>query len=203
MMEGATLSQVTAQLCEKFGVKNKLVPMTDQKVRTKIVSGNQIIDFQDYFVKNKTKNEVTNVLFEGAAEARPAPGIIEALSQADRIIVCPSNPILSIGPMLAIPEIRREISRRKADTVAISPVVAGKTLRGPADKILLSMGYEASVQGVAKYYRGLIDRIIIDQVDARQEARIERLGLKVTVSDTVMKCLEDSIDLARVALKSG
>ena len=203
MMEGATLSQVTAQLCEKFGVKNKLVPMTDQKVRTKIVSGNQIIDFQDYFVRNKTKNEVTNVLFEGAAEARPAPGIIEALSQADRIIVCPSNPILSIGPMLAIPEIRREISKRKADTVAISPIIAGKTLKGPADKILLSMGYGASVEGVAKYYRGLIDRIIIDQVDARQEARIERLGLKVTVSDTVMKCLEDSIDLARVALKSG
>lgn len=202
LTEGATLTEVTAQLCEKFGVKSRLVPMTDQKVRTKIVSGDQIIDFQEYLVKNEMKNEVTDVLFHGADDARPAPGMIEALSQADRIIVCPSNPILSIGPMLAIPKIRKAILQRKAESVAISPIIAGKTLKGPADKILLSMRYEASVLGVAKYYRGLVDRIIIDRADAAQKARIEKQGLKVTVADTVMKCLEDSVDLARVVLGS-
>jgi LPPG:FO 2-phospho-L-lactate transferase len=203
LMEGATLSQVTAQLCEKFGVKNRLVPMTDQKVRTKIVSGNQIIDFQEYLVKNEMKNEVTDVLFQGAAEARPTPGIIEAISQADRIIICPSNPILSIGPMLAIPKIRQAILKRGAETVAISPIIAGKTLKGPADRILASMGYEASVRGVAKYYRRFIDGIIIDRADAAQKVKIEELGLKVTIADTMMKCLEDSINLARVTVRSG
>lgn len=202
LAEGATLSQATAQLCGRFGVKARLTPMTDKKVRTKIVSGTRTIDFQEYFVKNEMKDEVTDVFFQGAVDAEPAPGIIEALAEADRIIVCPSNPVLSIGPMLAIPKIRRAIVKRKVEAVAISPIIAGKTLKGPADRILASMGYEASVRGVADYYEGLVDRIIIDGADAAQKSGLEKRGLEVTVTDTVMRCLEDSVDLAQVALGS-
>jgi LPPG:FO 2-phospho-L-lactate transferase len=203
LAEGATLTQTTAQLCGRFGVKARLTPMTDQKVRTKIVSGSRTIDFQEYLVKNEMKDEVTDVIFRGAGGANPASGVIEALTRADRIIVCPSNPILSIGPMLAIPSIRKAICERRVEAVAISPIIAGKTLKGPADRVLVSKGYEASVRGVAEYYDGLIDRIVIDKADTAQRSVLEKLGLEVTVADTVMKSLEDSVELAKVVLGSG
>jgi len=200
LREGMTLSQTTTQLCRMFGVKPKLTPMTNQKVRTKIRSGKQTLDFQEYFVKNQTKNDVTNVVYQGAADADPTPGIIEALNQANQIVVCPSNPFLSIGPMLAIPKIRKAILERRSDTVAISPIVAGKTIKGPADRILASMGCDASVRGVAEYYKGFISRIVIDSADSAWKTKLERTGLEVTVADTVMKCLEDSAQLAQITL---
>lgn len=202
LRDGMTLSQVTAQLCRMFDVEAELTPMTDRAVRTKIVSDDQTLEFQEYFVKNQAKNRVTNVVYEGAAEAEPAPGIVEALSRAERMIICPSNPVLRIAPILAIPKIRKAILDAGAQVVAISPIIAGKTVKGPADKILASMGYKASAQGVAEYYTDLISRMIIDRADAAQEAEIRKLGLKVTVADTVMKNLEDSIRLARVAMES-
>jgi LPPG:FO 2-phospho-L-lactate transferase len=198
---GMALSQVTARLCRMLGVAAELTPMTDQTVRTKIISDGQTLEFQEYFVKNQARNRVTNVVYEGAAEAEPAPGIVEAIGRAERIIVCPSNPILSIAPMLAVPKIRRAILDARAQVVAISPIIAGKTVKGPADKILASMGYKASALGVAEYYTGFIARMIIDRADAAQEDEIRKLGLKVTVADTVMKNLEDSIRLARVAME--
>jgi LPPG:FO 2-phospho-L-lactate transferase len=203
LSEGATLAEATAKLCKRFGVEAKLTPMTNEKVRTKILSDNIIIDFQEYFVKNKTENEVKDVIFQGAENAEPAPGVIEALTQAERIIICPSNPILSIGPMLTIPKIREAIIKRKAETVAISPIIAGKTLKGPADKVLRSMGYEASVIGVARYYREFINRIIIDRADSAQKPELEKLGFEVTIADTVMKRIEDSVNLAKVAAGSS
>jgi len=201
--EGITLSEVTARLCKMCGVKAPLTPMTNQQVRTKIVSNKQTIDFQEYFVKNQTRNRVTNVVYEGAGKAEPAPSIIDAITEAKRIIICPSNPILSIGPIFAIPRIRQAIQETKAEVVAISPIIAGKALKGPADKILASMGYEPSVQGVVKYYTNLIDRMIIDKADEAQEDKIQNLGPNVTITNTVMKTLEDSIRLAQVAIKPG
>jgi len=199
LAERATLAEVTAQLCGKFGVKAKLTPMTNEKVRTKILSGDRTINFQEYFVKNETKDEVKDVFFQGADNAEPAPGIIEAITQAERIIICPSNPILSIGPILAIPGIREAIMKRKAETVAISPIIAGKALKGPADKVLASMGYEASARGVAEYYKGFINRLVIDRADSAQKPELEKLGFEITIADTVMKRIEDSVSLAKVA----
>jgi LPPG:FO 2-phospho-L-lactate transferase len=198
---GMALSQVTARLCRMLRVEVQLAPMTDQTVRTKIISHGQTLEFQEYFVKNQARNEVTNVVYEGAGEAEPAPGIIEAIRRAGRIIICPSNPILSIAPILAVPKIRRAILDTGAQVVAISPIIAGKTVKGPADRILASMGYKASAQGVSEYYNGLTGRVIIDRADAAQEAEIRKLGVKVTVADTVMKNLEDSVRLARVAME--
>jgi LPPG:FO 2-phospho-L-lactate transferase len=201
LKNGMTLSQATAQLCRMLRVKNTLTPMTDQTVRTKIISHNRTLDFQEYFVKNQTKDEVTNVICQGASKAEPAPSIIEALSRAERIIICPSNPILSIAPILAIPKIRQAMQDTEAQVVAISPIISGKTIKGPADRIMATMGYKASAEGVAEYYADLIDRIIIDRSDAAQKTHIQRLGLKVAVTNTVMKNLEDSIHLAKVAMK--
>jgi LPPG:FO 2-phospho-L-lactate transferase len=201
LRDGMPLSQVTARLCRVLDVPARLIPMTDQTVRTKIISDDRTLEFQEYFVKNQAGDRVTNVVYEGAGEAEPAPGIVEAICRAERIIVCPSNPILSIAPILAVPKIYRAILDARARVVAISPIIAGKTVKGPADRVLASMWYKASAQGVAEYYRGLIGRMIIDRADAAQEAEIRKLGVTVTVADTVMKSLEDSVRLARVAME--
>lgn len=199
--EGMTMSQATSQLCKMFEVKSKLTPMTNQDVRTKIVSDQRILNFQEYFVKNQTRNTVTDVTYENAEQAQPAPGILKAICQAERVIICPSNPILSIASILAVPKIHEAIRNTKARTIAISPIIAGKAIKGPADRIMKSMGYKASAQGVAEYYKGIIDEIIIDNLDVHQRNRIERLGVHTKVTNTVMTTLEESIQLARIAVE--
>lgn len=201
LKEGMTLSRVTTELCKMFGVEAKLVPMSNDPVRTKVLSGMLRLEFQEYFVKRETKDAVTGVLFEGAENAKPTPGIIKAIREADRVVVCPSNPILSILPILAVSPIRKELQKTNAYVVGISPIIGGKALKGPADKIMASMGLEASAYGVAKFYADFLDHFIIDKVDEDYKRRIEELDVKVTVTDTVMKTLEDSIRLAKIAME--
>jgi LPPG:FO 2-phospho-L-lactate transferase len=202
LKEGKTLSQATAELCKMLGIKARLVPMSNDPVRTKIVSGKLILDFQDYFVKRKTKDEVTDVVFEGAEKAKPAPGILEAIKEAERVVICPSNPILSIAPILSISMIKDQLKRTDAYVIGVSPIVGGKTIKGPADRIMASMGFEASAYGVARYYEDFLDHLIIDKVDENHKDRIRELGVKVTTTNTIMKSLEDSIHLARVMMKA-
>lgn len=201
LSEGKSLSEVTAELCERLGVDATLIPFSNDPVRTKIVSGSEILEFQEYFVKRGTKDEVTGVVFEGAENARPAPGVVESIEKAQRIIICPSNPILSISPMLSITEIRNALKETRGYIVGVSPIVGGKALKGPADKIMASMGLEVSAYGVAKFYQGLLDHHIIDTVDEDQRKRIEKLGMDVTVTNTVMKTVKDSMLLAKTALE--
>lgn len=201
LKEGMTLSQVTTELCKMFGVEAKLVPMSNDHVRTKVLSGMLRLEFQEYFVKRETKDVVTGVLFEGAENAKPTPGIIKAIREADRVVICPSNPILSISPILAVSPIRKELQKTDAYVVGISPIVGGKALKGPADKIMVSMGLEASAYGVAKFYADFLDHFIIDKLDEGHKKRIEKLDMKVTVTDTVMRTLEDSIRLAKIAME--
>ncbi|MEM2393515.1 MAG: 2-phospho-L-lactate transferase [Candidatus Bathyarchaeia archaeon] len=202
LRDGYTLSQVTAELCRMFGVEAKLIPMSDDPVRTKVQSGERLLDFQEYFVKRGTMDTVTNVIFEGAEKARPAPGIIEAIREAERIVICPSNPILSISPILSIQAIKKSLEASRATTVGISPIVGGKAIKGPADRIMASMGFEVSAYGVAKFYGKLLKSFVIDEVDAEQKRRIEDLGIKVTVTNTLMKSLEDSVRLAKVVMEA-
>jgi LPPG:FO 2-phospho-L-lactate transferase len=199
--EGMNMSQTTSQLLKMLKVKAKLTPMTNQDVRTKIVSHGQILNFQEYFVKNQTRNTVTNVIYENADQARPAPGILKAIREAERLIICPSNPILSIAPILSVPKIHEAMKNTKARAIAISPIIAGKTIKGPADRIMTSMGYKASAEGVAEYYKDIIDEIIIDKLDDHQSNRIERLGIHTIVTNTVMTTLEDAIQLAKIAIE--
>ncbi|MEM3090372.1 MAG: 2-phospho-L-lactate transferase [Candidatus Bathyarchaeia archaeon] len=200
LREGMTLSQATEKLCRMLGVKANLIPMSDDPVRTKIQSGNMLLEFQEYFVKRGTKDTVTGVIFEGVENAEPAPGVIQAIEEAERIIICPSNPILSIAPILAIKAIKKALEKSKAPVVGISPIVGGKALKGPADRVMVSMGFEPSAYGVARFYGGLLKHFIIDEADGDQKNHIERLGIKVAVTNTIMKSLEDSIHLAKVVM---
>jgi len=202
LRNGMTLSQATDELCRMLGAKPKLVPMTDDQARTRVVSGNLRLEFQEYFVKRRTKDEVTDVLFEGAERARPGPGVLEAMNKAERIVICPSNPVLSISPILSVPMIRKQLRSTEAYVVGVSPIVGGKAIKGPADRIMVSMGLEASAYGVAKFYEDFLDHIIIDEVDKNQKGRIEELDVKVTVTNTVMRKHEDSIQLMRTVMEA-
>ncbi|MEM3579859.1 MAG: 2-phospho-L-lactate transferase [Candidatus Bathyarchaeia archaeon] len=200
LREGMTLSQATEKVCKMLGVEANLIPMSNDPVRTKIKSGNTLLEFQEYFVKRGAKDPVTDVIFEGSKKAEPAPGATQAIEEAERIIICPSNPVLSIAPILSVKAIKKALEKSKAPIVGISPIVGGKALKGPADKIMASMGFEPSAYGVAKFYGKLLKHFIIDEVDKEQKSRIEKLGMKVTVANTVMKSLEDSIRLAKVVM---
>lgn len=202
LREGYTLSQVTAKFCEIFGVEANLTPVTDDQVRTKIRSDNLLLGFQDYFVKRGAADTVTEVIFEGAEKAKPAPGVIEALRAAERIIICPSNPILSIAPILSIPAVREALETSKAPVIGVSPIIGGRAVKGPADRVMLSLGFEVSPYGVAKFYGGLLKHFVIDKVDEQHKRRIEDLGIKVTVTDTLMESLEDSVRLAKVVMQA-
>jgi LPPG:FO 2-phospho-L-lactate transferase len=200
LRHGVTLSQVTGKLCEMLGVHARLVPMSDDPVRTKVLSGQLQLDFQEYFVKRGTRDVVTGVLYEGHLEARPAPGVLEAIRRAERIVICPSNPILSVGPMLSIPGFRDELRQRKGSVVSVSPIVGGKALKGPADRIMASLGFEPSAYGVANFYSDIIDYLVIDKADELEGGRIEDLGVKVKVTETVMKSIQDSVRLAKAVI---
>jgi len=202
LKEGITLSQATAELCRMLKVEAKLIPMTDDSAGTKIVSGQQRMDFQEYFVKRETRDAVAKVLFEEAERARPAPGVVEGIRKAERVVICPSNPVLSISPMLSISAIRRVLKETGAYVVGVSPIVGGKAIKGPADRIMASMGLEASAFGVAKFYEDFLNHFVIDKVDENQKKRIEELGVTVTVTDTIMRSLEDSVRLAKVVMKA-
>ena len=200
LRNGLTLSQATQKLCRKLNVKAKIIPMSNDPVPTKIISGTRTLDFQEYFVKNRTRDKVTDVVYAGAEKAEPTPGIIEAIRTAERIVLCPSNPILSIGPILAINPIRKELTKTKALVIGVSPLVAGKTLKGPADRILKSLGHRASALGVAELYKDFLSHFIIDEADKKEQPQIEQLNIKVTVTNTIMKNAADSVRLAETVL---
>jgi LPPG:FO 2-phospho-L-lactate transferase len=202
LSEGRSLSEATAELCKRLDIEATLIPFSNDPVRTKIISGSEILEFQEYFVKRGTEDEVTRVVFDGAEKAKPAPGVVEAIEKAQRIVICPSNPILSISPMFSITEIKNALKETRGYVIGISPIIGGKALKGPADKIMASMGLEVSAYGVAKFYQDLLDHFIIDIVDEDQRKRIEELGIGVTVTDTVMKTLKDSVLLAKTALEA-
>jgi len=202
LKNGMTLSQATAELCRRLGLRHRFIPMSDDPVRTKVLSDQLTLDFQEYFVKRGTADRVTKVLFEGAEKAKPTPGAIDAVRKAERVVICPSNPVLSIAPILAVSMIMDELRNTKAYIVGISPIVGGKAIKGPADRIMASMGLEVSAYGVAKFYEDFLDHLIIDNVDEHQKGRIEELGVKVSVADTIMRNLGDSIRLARVVMKA-
>jgi len=197
MEKGMTLSEAVSELCTRLGVKTKLLPMSNDPIQTVILSGSIRLGFQEYFVKRASKDRVTGVLFQGCENAKPAPYILESISKAETVVICPSNPFLSIGPILSIPGMRDSLKRTKARIVAVSPIVGAKAVKGPADRIMASLGFEVSAYGVAKFYRDLLDLIIIDKVDEGLKTRFAALGVDVTVANTVMKSVEESVILAR------
>jgi len=201
LSEGASLGEVTAELAASWGVGIRMVPVTDDYLRTRLqlVDGPEVA-FQEYFVRLRHDVPVSSVRFDGSSEARPGPGVLEALSGADTIVVCPSNPVVSIGPLLAVPGILEALVARRDDIVGVSPIVAGAALKGPADRLLAELGFEPSVVGVARWYAPWVGTLVIDEADAALRVAVEAEGIRCVVTNTVMSTIERSANLARTVL---
>ena len=201
LSEGASLGEVTAELAASWGVGIRMVPVTDDYLRTRLqlVDGPEVA-FQEYFVRLRHDVPVSSVRFDGSSEARPGPGVLEALSGADTIVVCPSNPVVSIGPLLAVPGILEALVARRDDIVGVSPIVAGAALKGPADRLLAELGFEPSVVGVARWYAPWVGTLVIDEADAALRDAVEAEGIRCVVTNTVMSTIERSANLARTVL---
>lgn len=197
---GSTLSEVTADLAKAWGLGMRMLPMTDDRVATHVVTPLGELTFQSYFVQHHHDVAVSDVRFEGIESARAAPGVLEAIAAADAIVVCPSNPLVSIGPVLAVPGIREALHARRDRTVGVSPIVAGAALKGPADRMLAELGHEASVVGVARLYRDIASTLVIDDADAHLADAVRAEGINCVVTDTIMSKPGVAASLARVAL---
>ena len=197
-----SLSEATKILRQKLGLKVNILPMTNDRFETRIETPRGTMHFQEYLVKRQAQDEVVDVLFDGVEEAKPAPGVVGSILKAETVVVCPSNPIVSIGTILSLKGVRDALKETRAKVAAVSPIVGGSPVKGPADKLMKGLGLEVSALAVAKLYQDFLDGFVIDQVDRAEKEKIEGLGLHVVVTDSIMKSLEDKIRLARVTLQS-
>ena len=203
LSEGATLTEVTDDIRRAWDVPVRLLPMSDDPVRTRVsVQGEGEISFQEYFVGRQHAVAVEAVRFDGAEASRPGPEVIDTIGSAERIVICPSNPIVSIGPLLAVPGIRAAVEARRGDAVAVSPIIAGAALKGPADRMLTELGHEPSVVGVARLYAPLAATLVVDDADADRVAEIEAAGMRAVVAPTIMKDPAAAAALAKVVLEA-
>jgi LPPG:FO 2-phospho-L-lactate transferase len=208
---GATLSEATAEIVAAWGLELRVLPVTDDELRTWVtvaddgdgdgVDGEDLeISFQEYFVGRQHSVPVRAVRFDGSESARPAPGVLDAIAEAERVVIAPSNPIVSIGPVLAVPGVRDAVVARRDDVVAVSPIVAGVALKGPADRLLVELGHESSVVGVARLYAELAATLVIDTADADLSGAVEAEGMTCVVAPTIMSSPEAAAALGRVVL---
>ena len=202
LKRGLRLSQVTGRLCQALGLNVKILPMTDDTFQTIIVTDRGKMNFQEYLVKRGAQDRVSNVVFKGVKTAKPAHGVVDSILNSNAVIICPSNPIVSIGTILAVKGIRRALRDTKGKVVAISPIVRGAPIKGPADKLMKGLGLEVSAFRVAALYKDFLDVFVIDLVDEDQRARIEAIVPRVVVTNTIMRSLRDKVQLAKVVLNS-
>ena len=195
LRRGRTLSEATREITTSLGIAHRIAPMSDDPVRTVAVTDEGELAFQEYFVHRRCEPKISGVRFEGASAAKPSPAFTAALADADALVYCPSNPLVSIGPVLAIPGVREAIAGFSGPRIAISPIVAGRALKGPAAKMMAELGEEVSCVGVARRYAGLCDGMFIDSADAAHVGAIEALGMQAAVANTIM-----DTDAAKVAL---
>lgn len=201
LRKGFSLSQATDFLCKSLNLDAKILPMTDNEFRTFVLTRNGRINIEEYLIKRQAKDQVSGVDFEGAEKAIPAKGVLEAIEQSEGIIVCPSNPIVSIGTILSVKGVRNALKKTKATIVGVSPIVGGATIKGPADKLMRGLGLDVSACGVAMLYKDFLDGFVIDTLDKNLKERIQGLGMRVSVTDTIMKGLDDKVRLAKTVLE--
>ncbi len=201
LREGATLTEVTGEIVAAWDLGLTLVPMSDDPVRTMItVVDEGEIGFQDYFVRRHHDVEATAIRFAGVEDADPSPAALAALADAERVIIAPSNPLVSIAPALAVPGLRAAVEARRGDCVAVSPIIAGTTVKGPADRLLTELGHDASVVGVARLYAPLAAKLVIDEADADLADAVRAEGIEAVVAPTMMYGPPEAAALARVVL---
>lgn len=202
LKEGRTLTEITSLICNALGVKIRLLPMTDSYVPTRVVTKTgERLHIQEYLVLKQSQPIVREIEYSNIAEARAADAVLQAISRADMIVICPSNPFISIGPILAVPGIQRAIAQSLARVVAISPIIAGQALKGPAAKMLQELGFGVSAAAVARYYQDLADVFVLDWKDKDLCSEIETLGMRPVLAHTIMNTIEDKIAVARKVLE--
>jgi len=200
LAEGKTLAEAAEAIRLALGVKSRILPMSNQPVPTIIDSNEGPLHFQEYLVKRRAEPVVRGIRFENVETAAPAPGVLEAIGDAQRIIICPSNPLISIGPILAVRGVREALQARRKDVVAVCPIVGGKSLKGPSDRMLAQLGYEVSARGVARLYADFTGTFVVDPADRAQATSIRSLGMDVAVIPTVMSTPTQKRKLARALL---
>jgi len=202
LRSGDTLTKVTAELSSTLGVRTAVVPMSDDRVRTRICTPSGELEFQTYFVKRRAQDPVSGFRFEGAAESAPAPGVIEAIVNAAAILLCPSNPFISIGPILAVPGIREALRKTRARVAAVSPIVGGRALKGPAADMMRGMNLRPAAAEVARLYADFVKVFVLDEVDAGESAEVESFGVRPVLAQTVMHGTAEREALARDAVRA-
>ncbi|MEM2901829.1 MAG: 2-phospho-L-lactate transferase [Candidatus Bathyarchaeia archaeon] len=202
LKEGFTLTQIAKKFTSLLNVQASILPMSDERVETMIHIEGGMINFQRYLVERGARDEVLGVEFIGARSARPAPGVIESLLAAEKVVVCPSNPVVSIGPILAVHEIRDTLRELKTPVVAVSPIIQGSPVKGPADKLMRGLNLEVSARSVASLYKEFLDTMVIDEKDEAEEESIKSMGLKVLKTDIAMRSLEDKVRVAKLILEA-
>lgn len=198
---GATLSEATAEIARALEIEARILPMTDDHVETRVKTPAGELSFQEYFVRERYQVAVEGVRFEGAEQARPAPGVVEAIAQAECVVIAPSNPVTSIGPILAVPGIREALRGTAARVAAVSPIVGGAAVSGPAGELMRRQGLVVSAAGVAQVYADFLDVLIVDERDAAEKSRVEKLGVELRTARTVMKSDADKAGLAWAAME--
>ena len=200
LRRGKTLTEATAELADALVVPVTVLPVTNDRLRTMIRTDDEMLEFQEYFVKRRTEGHAREIILEGVDEAAPSPGVIEAIREADGVIITPSNPLVSIGPPLAVAGVREALRETEARVAAVSPIVGGRALKGPADRMLRDQGLEASSVSIARLYEDFLDVLVIDEADEALAPEIEALGVDVVVTDTIMKSMAKKSALARTVL---
>jgi LPPG:FO 2-phospho-L-lactate transferase len=203
LSEGATLAEVTAEIGRAWGLDFRILPVTNDPLRTMVTTFDEgEVGFQEYFVRLQHGVAVSSVRFDGADTAVPAPGVLEAIRTADHLVIAPSNPVVSIDPVLAVPGVRDALVARRDQVVAVSPIIGGKALKGPADRLLVELGRDASALAVAEWYADVVGTIVIDAVDAELAPAIESIGVRCVVAPTIMSDLDTTVALARTVLSA-
>jgi LPPG:FO 2-phospho-L-lactate transferase len=203
LREGMPMHEVVDDLRRAWGLRCRVIPMSNEPVRTVISGPDGELPFQEYMVRLRTEVDVRGVRFSGIDDAQPAPGVLEALGEADVVVVAPSNPLVSIGPMLAVPGVHEALAGSRAVRVGISPIIAGQVVKGPLAKMMTTLGHEVSAVGVAEMYRGVVDVMVIDAQDRDLAPRVETLGMRCVVTDTMMTSDERKAELATEVLAAA
>jgi len=201
--QGFNKAEITNSICKDLGIKVQLLPMCNEHVETYIMTSEGKMHFEEFFIKYQCKPEILKIEFKGIEEAVPVEGILQYIEEAKKIIICPSNPIVSIGTILRVKGIKKALSLVKDKVIAISPIIEGASVKGPADKMMKSLGLEVSCVGVAKFYQDFLGHFIIDNRDSKLQPLIEELGIKVYLYDTIMTDLRKKIELAQFVINLG
>jgi len=201
LSEGQTLSQATRAIAERFGLRSRILPMSDQPVETRIETPECEISFEEYFVQRRYKDPVKSVRFAGAQDAAPAPGVLEAISEAEAVLIAPSNPVTSIGPILSVPGIGQALCKTSAPVVAVSPIIGNAAVSGPAAALMAAQGFDVSIKGVAAAYGDFLDLLVADDSDSACAHALSSERLQVHCTDILMRTLEDRTRIAQTALE--